>query len=118
MTKINLLALVIALFGILLIARLIQKRKLRESYALLWFIAALSAAGVALFPEVLHWLMLQLQVEVPLNLIFFFYFLFLSLLSLQITLSLTKKTHQIEILAKEVGILKAEIEGLRNKDVS
>ena len=109
MTRIEILSITLAILGVLLIIRLIQQRRLREKYAIVWLFSGFSVLFIALFPEVMLGLTYLLQVEVLLNFILFLAILFLSGISLTLSIIVSRQTERIEILSKEIAFINEKL---------
>ena len=66
-----LLGVVAAIIAFAAVVELLRRRRLRERHAVWWFIAAVGALVVGIFPRTLTWAAEVLNVEVPTNLVFF-----------------------------------------------
>lgn len=115
MPLIQIIAIIINFFFLLHTSRLIIKGKLREEYAIIWWILAGVLLLFSVWTNVLEFFVHLLGVVVPANLIFsvlifiiLIYLLHLSRVNSQLQKSVTN-------LTQEIAILKQKIENLEEK---
>ena len=60
----------LALFILVLVFWMLLTRRLREKYAVMWIVIALSVLLLGIFPQLLLWATALLGVQVPANLLF------------------------------------------------
>ncbi|MGZ4438066.1 MAG: DUF2304 domain-containing protein [Nocardioides sp.] len=89
---------------------MLRRHRLREKYAVLWCVVALSAVTVALFPGLLRAAAELVGVEVPSNLLFFVASMVLLLLSVQLSYELGRLEEKTRTLAEEVALLRLDLE--------
>jgi hypothetical protein len=89
---------------------MLRRQRLREKYALIWFVVAVVTVVVAIFPRVLLWAADLLGVQVPANLLFFLASMLLLLLSVQFSYEIGRLEERTRTLAEEVALLRLEIE--------
>ena len=106
----NLLGLAMSVAILLTLFEMMRRHRLREKYALIWFVIALCALVVALLPAVLIWFTDLLGLSLPSNLLFFLASVVLLLLSLQHSYELGRLEERTRTLAEEVGLLRLELE--------
>ncbi|MEI5585050.1 MULTISPECIES: DUF2304 domain-containing protein [unclassified Agromyces] len=107
-----LLGVVAALIAFAAVVELLRRRRLRERHAVWWFIAALGALLVGLFPSLLTWAADLLNVGVPSNLVFFVSIVILFLVSLQHAGELTDLEDRTRTLAEEVALQQVKLDRL------
>lgn len=95
---------------------LLRRQRLREKYAVIWFFVAVGVLAIAIFPDLLSGLADLVGVELPVNLLFFLASLFLLVLTLQHSYELGRLEEKTRTLAEEVGLLRLELDILRNQD--
>ena len=88
---------------------MMRRHRLREKYALIWFVIALCALVVAVFPGLLIAATDVLGLSLPSNLLFFVASVVLLLLSLQHSYELGRLEERTRTLAEEVGLLRLEL---------
>ncbi|MFE5672440.1 DUF2304 domain-containing protein [Agromyces sp. NPDC056523] len=107
-----LLGVVASVIAFAAVVELLRRRRLRERHAVWWFIAALGALVVGIFPSTLTWAADMLSVEVPTNLVFFVSIVILFLVSLQHAGELTDLEDRTRTLAEEVALQRVKLERL------
>ncbi len=105
----TLIALAVAVLAVTL--ELIRRRRLRETYALLWLATGLALLAVGLFPGVLYWLQGRLGLGIPV-LLMFLCFVFLTAIVLQYSIVLSRQAETDRALVQELALLRAELERL------
>jgi hypothetical protein len=89
---------------------LLRRQRLREKYAVLWFLVAVGVLATAIFPGLLTGLANLVGVEVPVNLLFFLASLVLLVLTLQHSYELGRLEEKTRVLAEEIGLLRLELD--------
>lgn len=108
------LGLVGALLVACVVVELLRRRYLRGKYAVLWLALSVAAVMVALFPQVLRRLSDLVGVQTPANLLFFSATLLLLVVIMQLSYESGRLEEETRTLAEEVGILRLEVEQLRD----
>lgn len=111
-TATYILGIVSALIALFTVVELLRRRRLRERHAVWWFVAALLALILGIFPATLTTLADLLGVEVPTNLVFFVSIVILFLVSLQHSSELTGLEDKTRVLAEESALQKVRLERL------
>lgn len=111
----DVLGLVSSLLILVTLFEMMRRHSLREKYALIWFVIAVCALVVALFPALLTWVTDLLGIGLPSNLLFFVASVVLLLLSLQHSYELGRLEERTRTLAEEVALLRLELEGSRDR---
>ncbi len=106
----NLLGLAMSVAILVTLFEMMRSHRLREKYALIWFVIAVCALVVALAPAVLRWATDLLGLSLPSNLLFFVASVVLLLLSLHHSYELGRLEERTRTLAEEVGLLRLELE--------
>jgi hypothetical protein len=112
MTAANVLGVAGSLIILVSLFEMLRRHRLREKYALIWFVIALCALVVALFPSILLRATAALGLQVPANLLFFVASLVLLILTLQHSYELGRLEERTRTLAEEVALLRLEVERL------
>jgi hypothetical protein len=112
----NLLGLAMAVAILVTLFEMLRRHRLREKYALIWFLIALAAVVVAVFPGLLGWATDLLGLSLPSNLLFFVASVVLLLLTLQHSYELGRLEERTRTLAEEVGLLRLEIQRATDED--
>ena len=103
---------IVTLFAII---DLLRRRQLREKYAVLWLVVSVFVGVVAVFPGVLTALSELAGVKTPANLLFFVAALVLLVVCVQLSYEISRLEDETRALAEEVGILRLEIDPVRNR---
>ena len=112
----NLLGLAMAAAILVTLFEMLRRHRLREKYALIWFLIALCALVVAVFPGLLAWATDLLGLSLPSNLLFFVASVVLLLLTLQHSYELGRLEERTRTLAEEVGLLRLELQRATGED--
>ena len=106
------LGIVFALCVLGVIFWLLLTRRLREKYAVLWFIIGLAILVLTVFPGLLSGLATLVGVELPANLLFILALALLIGVTLHQSWELSTAEDEVRRVAEEVAILRAEVERL------
>jgi hypothetical protein len=106
MTSANVLGLAAALIVVVTLFEMLRRHRLREKYALIWFVLAMGSLVLAAVPGLLVALAELLNVQVPSNLVFFIASLLLLAMSLQHSFEIGKLEERTRTLAEEVALLR------------
>ncbi len=110
MTPPNVVGLASSLIILLTLFEMMRRHRLREKYALIWFVIAVCALVVAVFPGLLTEATDLLGLSLPSNLLFLVASLVLLLLSLQHSYELGRLEERTRTLAEEVALLRLELD--------
>lgn len=110
------LGLVGAFIVMVTLFEMLRRHRLREKYALAWFLIAVVAVVSAAAPGLLYAVTDMLGVELPVNLAFFVGTLVLFLMTLQHSSELGRLEERTRTLAEEVAVLRLEISQDRRRD--
>ena len=102
---------------LLTLFEMMRRHRLREKYAVIWFLLAIGALVVAVAPSLLRTASDALGLQVPSNLVFFVASLVLLGLTLQHSFELGRSEERVRTLAEEVALLRLrldELQGERN----
>lgn len=114
-TATYILGIVSALIALITVVELLRRRRLRERHAVWWFVAAILALILGVFPGTLTYLADLLGVEVPANLVFFVSIVILFLVTLQHSSELTGLENKTRVLAEESALQKVRLERLEGR---
>jgi hypothetical protein len=109
----NLLGLASSLIILITLFEMLRRHRLREKFAVIWFVIAVCALVVALVPSLLTWATDVLGLSLPSNLLFFVASVVLLMLSLQHSYELGRLEERTRTLAEEVALLRLDVEGAR-----
>lgn len=99
----------LAVLILVVVLWMLLTRKLREKYAVLWLIIAVSVLVVGLFPGLLGALTALLGVQVPSNLLFATAILLLLGVALHLSWELSQVEEETRRLAEEAAILRTQL---------
>lgn len=102
----------LAVLIIVVVLWMLLTRKLREKYAALWLVIALSVLVIGLFPGLLEGLTGLLGVQLPSNLLFSMAILLLLGVTLHLSWELSQVEEETRRLAEEAAILRGQLERL------
>ena len=100
------LGLAAAIIVVVTLFEMLRRHRLREKYALIWFVLAMGSLAIAAFPSLLVGLADLLNVQVPSNLVFFIASLLLLAMSLQHSFEIGKLEERTRTLAEEIALLR------------
>lgn len=99
---------------LLLVFELLRRRHLRGKYAVLWLGLSVLMMLFAVAPGLLDWLASSVGVQVPVNLLFFVGIIVLLAVIMQLSYEAGRLEEETRTLAEELGILRYEVERLRD----
>lgn len=99
----------VALILFIFVMYLLRKGRLPIKFALLWLIAILLLFIVAIFPDMLMWLMRLIGFVTLSNMIIGILFVILIFITISLTVIISGQREKIRILIQEVSILKEEV---------
>ena len=103
-------ALVVAVLLLLALFWLLRTQRLREKYAVVWFVVVLGVVVLTFIPSVTGRLTALVGVETPINLIFIIAFLVLLGVCIQLSIEITGLEEQVRTVAEELALLRLEVE--------
>lgn len=105
----------LSLFILALVFWMLLTRRLREKYAVMWIVIALSVLLLGIFPQLLLWATALLGVQVPANLLFALAITLLLGVSLHLSWELSQAEEEIRRVAEEAALSRAEIDRLDSR---
>ena len=105
----------LSLFILALVFWMLLTRRLREKYAVMWIVIALSVLLLGIFPQLLLWATALLGVQVPANLLFALAITLLLGVSLHLSWELSQAEDESRRVAEEAALSRAEIDRLDNR---
>ena len=102
--------------GFLIVAvvvEMVRRRYLRGRYAVVWVVLGVSAALMALFPDLLGRAARAAGVEIPLNLVLYLGSLAMLIMLMQLSSEAGRLQERTRVLAEEVALLKARLDQLK-----
>lgn len=109
MSKIELFSIVGSLVVLAMVTQLIRRRRLREEYAILWFISSLFLIVLSLRRDFLEQAAALLGIAYPPSLLLLGGLILGFLLSMHFSISLTRLSEQNKVLAQEVALLRLDL---------
>ncbi|MFD5276798.1 DUF2304 domain-containing protein [Pseudarthrobacter sp. NPDC092439] len=106
-------SLVLSISMVVIVLIMLRNGRLREKYAILWLVIGGLTIILGFFPRLLNWAASIVGVVVPANLLFAMSILLLVGVSLHVSRELTILEDETRILAEEVAILRASVEGIQ-----
>lgn len=113
MTQVYTLALVGAVFSVLVIVELLRRRQLTEKYAAIWLVLGVGIVIIAIWPTALTTVSELVGVAVPSNLLFFAAALVLLFVCLQLSRETSRLEEETRTLAEELALLRREVDELQ-----
>lgn len=105
LSRIQLVAVAVSIFLILVIFQLIRQRKLKEQYSLLWFLTVAVILLLALWEAPLLRLAEAVGIATPSNLLFLMALMFLFVMAMHFSLLVSRLTDQSKMLAQKLALL-------------
>lgn len=102
----------VLIFVILLVVSIfliLRKGKLSIRYAIVWLLACSIMLLLIIFPNILNLLIKLIGFEVQSNLVFSIFIVILLLINLSVTIILSSQKEKINLLIREVSMLKNQI---------
>ncbi len=109
-----LLGLAVALFVI----NQVRTRKIKEQYALLWILTAVLLVLVPIFVDVVDAISYALGILYPPAFIFLIALICILLILFQFSMSISRFSEQIKVLAQDIALLTRRIEELESRHAS
>lgn len=97
---------------LLTLFEMLRRHRLREKYAVIWFVLAIGALVIAVAPSLLNAASDALGLQVPSNLVFFVASLVLLGMTLQHSFELGRGEERVRTLAEEVALLRLRLDDL------
>jgi len=111
----RILLIAIGLIVLVTVINLLRKRRLKEEYALLWLLAALSLVLAPFLIDILDQIAFFLGVEYPPALFLGIGIIGLLLIIFQLSLNISRFSDQIRVLTQEIAILRQQIEAMQRE---
>ena len=118
MSAVNVLGIAGSIIVLVSLFEMLRRHRLREKYAVIWFVIAICVFVVALVPAVLQRATTALGLQVPANLLFFTASLVLLMLTLQHSYELGRLEERTRTLAEEVALLRLELDRRTSADAT
>lgn len=101
-------ALVISAVLLVVVVELVRRRRLREEYAWLWLLAAVTAPAVVLGFPLLRKFTHLVGADEPVSILFFFTLIFLMVVNIHYSTKISQLTEQVKDLAQAIALATAE----------
>lgn len=113
--RLQILLLAATVSFLIYIIDMVRNKKLELHYIIIWLFSAFALIVITIMPGVLDAIAKFLHVQEPVNALFMSIIFFLIMIIFSLTKILSKNFVRVSSLAQELGILKLEIEKLKNK---
>ena len=104
-----------AVATLVVLFEMLRRQRLREKYALIWFVVAMCTVLLVVFPSLLNRASALVGVQVPSNLLFFAASMLLLLLSIQFSYEIGRLEDRTRTLAEEIALLSLKLEQLTDE---
>ena len=104
------LAGVAGVLTIMAMIHLLRRKYVKEKYAVLWFLAGISVAVLAIFPRLLDLLADTLPIHSGPNLLFLIAVIALGLVCVQLSIAVSTLEENNRTLAEELGLLRLVVD--------
>ena len=111
-TRLQVVAIVLAAGGFLLVFELVRRRRLMERYALLWLLAAAVLLGLAAWGDALNLVSDALGISYGPSTLFAAISAFMLILMLHFSLVISRLADQNRVLAQRLSMLQQRVEAL------
>lgn len=98
--------LIIAFLNLAVVFEFVRRRKLAESFALLWTTVAIGAFGLILARPVIDRFATSVGIEAGTSVVFSLAILFLVIVNIHLSVHVTRLDDRVESLAEEVALLR------------
>lgn len=105
----------LAMVILTLVMWMLIARRLREKYAVMWIVIALSVLILGVFPQLLLWATAALGVQVPANLLFSLAIILLLGVALHLSWELSQAEDEIRRVAEEAALSRTQLEQLTRR---
>jgi len=113
-TRLQIILLVTTVIFLIYIINLVANRRLELHYALTWLISTITLIIITILPGALELISNVLSIKEPVNTLFLAITFGIILIILSLTRALSKIFILVNTLIQEVGLLKMEVDKLKN----
>ena len=113
-SSIQIFSIVVSLLVMLLVTQLIRRRKLREEYALLWFVSSVLLIVLSVERELLDVLAHLLGIAYAPSLLLLGVIALGFILAMHFSISLSRLSEENKTLAQELALLRLELRDLQS----
>ncbi|MBE0428401.1 MAG: DUF2304 domain-containing protein [Thermoleophilia bacterium] len=114
-SRIQIIAVAVSVFLILVVFQLIRRKKLKEQYSLLWFLTVMVILALALWDRPLLFMSRAVGIATPSNLLFLMAMIFLFVMAMHFSLLVSRLTDQSKMLAQKVALLDRDLRKARKE---
>ncbi|SDM70001.1 DUF2304 domain-containing protein [Bacillus sp. OK048] len=112
--QLQIILLITSIITFMVIINLIRKYNLELKYSLLWLFFCVVNVLLAAFSNIAIMIAELLSIKEPVNAIFLLSFIFQFFLIFSLTLTISRISNKFTQLVQEVGLLKKEVEQIKN----
>lgn len=116
--KLQIILLLGSVVGFFVLINLIRKYTLELKYSILWFVVTIVSIILSMFPKLFTYISHIMGIELPVNALFLLTLLGIIMIMFSLTLEVSKSTIKIKELSQEVGILRYELEKMKEQGQS
>jgi hypothetical protein len=116
--QLQIILLIVSIIVLLVIINMIRRYNLELRYSLLWLVFCFANILLAAFSNIGKTTARLLSIKEPVNAIFLLSFGFQFFLIFSLTLTISRLSNKFTQLVQEVGLLKKEVEELKNNKSS
>jgi hypothetical protein len=110
MSTARILIICCAVLSIFLVLELTRRRKLHQSYAILWLIITIMISFFSFFPTIFRSISRSLGITNPFDFVLTIGLFFLLLVCIRLTAELQRSKVMIELLAEEIALMTDRID--------
>jgi len=114
--RLQVILLVTTTIFLIYIINLVANRKLELHYALTWLVSTIGLIIITILPGAIEFISDLLYIKEPVNTLFLVTTFLLILIILSLTKALSKAFILVNTLIQEVGILKMEVDRIKNRN--
>lgn len=115
--KLQIVAGIILILGLLWIVNMIRKRKLELKYALAWMVVIILMLLVDIFPPILSLISFLFGIATPVNTLFILGFIFALALLFILTVTVSRLSDRVRQLSQAVALNEKNIEELQLREL-
>lgn len=116
--KLQLLLIAFSIFSLLILVRMVVRYRLELKYSLLWLLLSGILILLSIFPNIPYVFTYWLGFEKPVNFIFFVGVMLSMAIIFSLTISLSRISGKITSLSQEIGLLKLELQAIKEQKES
>ncbi|KGP77369.1 MULTISPECIES: DUF2304 domain-containing protein [unclassified Paenibacillus] len=111
--KLQIILLIGAILSFLLVVNLIKKYELELKYSIVWIFTSVIVVILSIFPNSFSHISHLMGIELPVNALFLLVIFGVVIIMFSLTFEISKSTTKIKELSQEIGLLKHEVEQLK-----